>query len=460
MLLLFSDISAFVLMYVVAIYFIAYVDMTEPKHVVMTNHLALFKLANIVALVILFWRSELYVKRRPHWEELSLILRNMWLIFIADLLVISVLRVPIKSYLAFSLFWFLAFFAIPLFRVMLINFLIKINLWQRNAYIIGTGEHAKEMYKVFRDNPNFAYNVLGFVDVDGCNIKQLDNIIVYSEQEITDLDESAEILVAVDDYISNIVELISYCQNRFSSVSIVPNIHKMPVYGMEINYFFGGDQIIMRLNNKLHRAINVIIKRAFDLLVSICLLPLIFPLLFILSVLIFLTDFANPFFSQVRIGLDGKPFKCLKLRSMHKNAESMLYHWKLNNDPIYKEYIRSNFKLQNDPRVTWIGKFIRKLSLDELPQIINVLFGAMSLVGPRPLMRGEVKRYGYNSSFSYYKLVRPGITGMWQVSGRSDTTFEERVRLDVWYVKNWSLWYDVVILLKTVLVLLFRRGAY
>ena len=126
-------------------------------------------------------------------------------------------------------------------------------------------------------------------------------------------------------------------------------------------------------------------------------------------------------------------------------------------ETIRLEWERTN-KLKNDPRVTMVGKFLRKTSLDELPQLFNVLLGEMSLVGPRPIVKEEALRYADN--FYYYNLVRPGITGLWQISGRSDTNYDERIRADVWYVKNWSLWYDFVILLKTAIVVLKRDGAY
>jgi lipopolysaccharide/colanic/teichoic acid biosynthesis glycosyltransferase len=114
-------------------------------------------------------------------------------------------------------------------------------------------------------------------------------------------------------------------------------------------------------------------------------------------------------------------------------------------------------KLRNDPRITPIGRFLRNTSLDELPQLLNVLHGEMSLVGPRPVVQSELSFYGENAD--YYMQARPGMTGLWQVSGRSDTTYEQRVRLDVWYVRNWTLWHDLAILLKTIPVVLFRRGA-
>ncbi|HGU1916798.1 TPA: sugar transferase, partial [Escherichia coli] len=146
-----------------------------------------------------------------------------------------------------------------------------------------------------------------------------------------------------------------------------------------------------------------------------------------------------------------------KFRSMVTNSKEVLENLLLN-DPVSKMEWDATFKLKNDPRVTKIGAFLRRTSLDELPQLFNVLKGEMSLVGPRPIIDEELERY--NDEVEYYLLSKPGMTGLWQVSGRSDVDYETRVYLDTWYVKNWSMWNDLVILFKTVNVVLRRDGAY
>ncbi|EFN7504727.1 sugar transferase, partial [Escherichia coli] len=158
-----------------------------------------------------------------------------------------------------------------------------------------------------------------------------------------------------------------------------------------------------------------------------------------------------------RVGINGKTFKCLKFRSMVVNSKEILDEL-LKNDPKAKEEWDATFKLKNDPRITKIGAFLRKTSLDELPQLLNVLKGEMSLVGPRPIINAELERY--NDQVDYYLLSKPGMTGLWQVSGRSDVDYDTRVYLDAWYVKNWSMWNDIAILLKTVIVVLKKDGAY
>ena len=140
------------------------------------------------------------------------------------------------------------------------------------------------------------------------------------------------------------------------------------------------------------------------------------------------------------------------------DADTQLKSWESEKPELWQEYVTNNYKLKNDPRITKIGNLIRKTSIDELPQLLNVFLGDMSIVGPRPLLPGELVHY--DKALDLYKKVRPGITGLWQISGRSHTTFDTRISLDRWYVRNWSLWQDFVILIRTVKVVLRSDGAY
>ena len=197
------------------------------------------------------------------------------------------------------------------------------------------------------------------------------------------------------------------------------------------------------------------IKSAFDFAAAAVLLVLLLPVFIVLGLLIRL-DGGPAMFSHRRVGTLGRRFQCLKFRSMVLDADAVLARL-LRDDPAAAEEWAATQKLRNDPRITPIGRILRKTSLDELPQLINVLRGEMSLVGPRPIVENEVSRYG--DQIGYYMAARPGMTGLWQVSGRSETTYDDRVRLDVRYVREWSLWQDIAILLKTVLVVIQRRGA-
>jgi lipopolysaccharide/colanic/teichoic acid biosynthesis glycosyltransferase len=162
-------------------------------------------------------------------------------------------------------------------------------------------------------------------------------------------------------------------------------------------------------------------------------------------------------YAHKRIGLGGRTFRCLKFRSMVVNSNEKLRRYLEANPDANAEW-KLKCKLRRDPRVTHVGRFLRRYSFDELPQLLNVLRGDMSLVGPRPIAIAEASRY--DNDIAYYYRVRPGITGVWQVSGRNKVSYAKRVQMDVWYVRNWSLWHDVAILCKTLPVLLKPSGAY
>jgi exopolysaccharide production protein ExoY len=200
-----------------------------------------------------------------------------------------------------------------------------------------------------------------------------------------------------------------------------------------------------------------ITKRAMDIIGAITGLILTSPLFMIISILYLFGDSKGPiFFKQVRVGKNGKRFHIYKFRSMIVNAEEKLKADK----ELYQRYLKNNYKLEphEDPRITNLGRFLRKTSLDEIPQLINVLKGEMSLVGPRPVVVEELREYG--NRVDEFLSVKPGMTGYWAVSGRSDINYPERVNLELYYVNNQSLWFDMKILVSTVITVLFRKGAY
>ncbi len=198
-----------------------------------------------------------------------------------------------------------------------------------------------------------------------------------------------------------------------------------------------------------------IIKRVIDIIGSLALLVLFSPLFLVVALMVSL-DGGPVFYRHKRIGRDGKPFGCLKFRTMILGAEACLNEY-LSYHPEQRREWEQDQKLAFDPRVTAIGNVLRRLSLDELPQLVNVLVGEMSLVGPRPVTEGELKHYG--AAASAYLAVRPGLTGPWQVSGRNDVSYATRVAMDEAYVRNFSLWNDIVILLRTPGVVLSKKGA-
>lgn len=202
---------------------------------------------------------------------------------------------------------------------------------------------------------------------------------------------------------------------------------------------------------------NIFLKRFIDILSILILSPIWLPIFILIAILVKLTSKGPIFYGHKRIGQNGKEIKCWKFRSMCINSQEMLEQI-LATDPVRRAEWEKDRKFIDDPRVTKFGRFLRKTSLDELPQLINILVGDMSLVGPRPVTEPELVKYGEYKD--YVLSVLPGLTGMWQVSGRSDTKYEERISFDSFYIQNWSIWLDIWILIKTVWVVLNGKGAY
>ena len=238
-------------------------------------------------------------------------------------------------------------------------------------------------------------------------------------------------------------------------IIVIPQSMGLLWSGMHIRDCCG--TVGLSVRRQLLRRWSRVTKRAMDFVFALGGAALILPLVAIISALIKLTSRGPVFYCQERIGEGGRTFRAWKFRTMIENADALLEQY-LESDPELRAEWAATHKLRSDPRVTKIGKLLRQTSLDELPQIWNVIWGEMSLVGPRPIVHDEAVKYG--EELDLYRKVRPGITGLWQVSGRSDTTYAGRVAMDVHYVRNWSVWLDVYLLAKTVGVVLRKQGAY
>jgi undecaprenyl-phosphate galactose phosphotransferase len=240
------------------------------------------------------------------------------------------------------------------------------------------------------------------------------------------------------------------------SFSVAPPLQNLPVNGMVPHYFLNHNSILITHSRCIEQRLPQIIKRAIDVTVSAGALIVLSPVMLILAGLVKM-DGGTALFGHNRLGLRGKTFPCMKFRTMVMGGDAILKQHLKENPEAAKEWQETQ-KLQNDPRVTRLGKFLRSTSLDELPQLINVLRGDMSLVGPRPIVRDEISHYKHD--IAHYYRVRPGVTGLWQVSGRNDVSYAQRVQMDSWYVKNWSLWHDIAIICKTFPAVFKRSGAY
>ena len=336
------------------------------------------------------------------------------------------------------------------------------KLFQIPVLFIGAGKTAELVLGSFDKDSGFGYRVIGFIDDHPVSEKLAREFRILGG---FDHIERVILLTKVKDVIITVpglsaaeqVALVNRVQPLVKNVAFVPDLIGTPMGAIDIETLVDSKLMLLKVRNNLASWHNRAAKRIFDIVVSLCGMVVVVPLAAVLSVMVCLDSPGPVIFAHRRIGQNGKEFPCYKFRSMVTDAQAVLERH-LREHPEAREEWERDFKLKDDPRVTRVGAFLRRTSLDELPQLINVLKGEMSLVGPRPIVQAEIAKYG--EYFHDFCLVPPGITGLWQVSGRSDTSYEERVQMDSWYVRNWSVWMDIVYLLKTVKVVLDRKGAY
>lgn len=269
------------------------------------------------------------------------------------------------------------------------------------------------------------------------------------------LNTSCAHCLLIPEEIENISRVLDDLNSRFRHVWLVPNLLDVSSVWVTPRDLQG--HLALELRNNLLEPANRIIKRTLELAILTAALPVLLPLLALLAVVVAADGRGPIFFRQRRVGRGGNCFEILKFRTMHENGDALL-RTRLDTDPIAADEWQRHQKLRADPRLTRSGRILRRLSLDELPQVWNIARGEMSLVGPRAVVEQELGLYGDRAHL--YTAVVPGLTGLWQVSGRSQLSYADRVRLDAYYVRNWSIWLDLSVLAKTPLVVLRAHGAY
>ncbi len=405
----------------------------------------------ILGLVIFLVRYRHYSDRKPYWTELGEVLWVLLLLAVLDLALIGISRWN-SSRLWWALVWPLTAYWLPLARYTLRAVMRRLHLWQRPTLVIGNGPNAREAGEAMGSEPTLGFDILDFQDV--YRTLQDDGNVLRNWVKVPGM----QFVVALEAGQSVLREAILRKLAHYGAedVSVIPAMRGVPLFGTDISYFFSHEVAMLKLRNNLRHWPSRLLKRIFDIAAALVLLMLL-ALPFVYVACLIRRDGGPAIFAHTRVGLSGREFACFKFRTMRVDSEEQL-RLLLASDPGVREEWERDFKLRNDPRITSIGQFLRQTSLDELPQLFNVIRGEMSLVGPRPVIKAELARYG--SDVDYFLMVRPGITGLWQVSGRNEVDYDTRVYLDTWYVKNWSMWYDVAILFKTIKVVFQRKGAY
>lgn len=414
----------------------------------------------LLGLTLLLTSYQHYSDRRPFWDELGDFLKLFACLSLVDLSLIAMVRWE-ASRLWWLLSWPLALVMVVVLRSLTRKTLQVFNLWVRPTIIIGVGPNASDAVRALLSQPELGLTVVGFVDAGQNAIPPAnDTVPRFPSHHMAQLalQPGIQWVIALEHSQSDLREywLRQLAQWGATDISVIPAMRGVPLHGTDMSHFFSHEVALLRMRNNLRRWPARLTKRIFDTFIAVVLLLLLSPLLLGLALLI-RRDGGPAIFAHPRVGKNGRLFSCYKFRSMVVDAERQLEKL-LQSHPEFNAQWQVERKLKNDPRVSNIGRLLRNTSLDELPQLINVILGQMSLVGPRPIVQPELELYGQDAS--YYLMVRPGMTGLWQVSGRNDIEYDKRVYLDTWYVKNWSIWYDIVILAKTFRVVLGRQGAY
>jgi undecaprenyl-phosphate galactose phosphotransferase len=361
--------------------------------------------------------------------------------------------------------WIFLVAGIPAARQCARAILAQAGYWKIPTAIIGSGPPVVDLHAALKQSLALGFDVRWAVvdrqDLMPSALPGASRIMIADPEEIVAFFRAAgcreAIIVAGEMNAAGVSQLVRKLQQSDIPVAMMPAIHRLPLGGGTSSYFFGRDVLVLRARSNVQRAPARLIKRLFDIAASALLLLVLAPLFLIIAATIKRRDPGPVTYAHTRVGMGGILFPCLKFRTMVTDAELQLAQWQANNPELHEQFLQS-FKLKDDPRITPIGKWLRRTSLDELPQLLNVLRGEMSLVGPRPVVIQELEQY-YGPAASLYLRVRPGLTGLWQVSGRNEIGYETRVLLDEWYILNWSFWNDLVILIQTVWIVLSGEGA-
>lgn len=413
--------------------------------------------------VFVFAYEKLYTKRYPFWEEVKILLKSAT---IASSLIMILIFIS-KKQAQFSrtiviLAYVISLLLFPLSRYLTKILLVKFNVWKKKLIILGVHQTSLLILKSIKKNKTMGYEAIGFLDNDPQKIgkKYLGVKVIGSFSELENIAktyQSRDIIVTTPHWPrKQLKELLIKCENLSESMWLIPRSGDFITEGVEVEVM--GEILTLHIKKNLGKPWNLLIKSLFEKCLTFILIIIFLPLFTIIAIAIRLDSTGPIFYIQKRLGQRNRMFSLFKFRSMYINSDGKLLEY-LNKNQEAKEEWEKYKKLKNhDPRVTRIGRVIRRYSLDELPQLFNIILGKMSLVGPRPYLIEELQ--GEDSFKNILTKVKPGVTGLWQISGRSELPFKERIAIDEYYIRNWSLWLDIVILLKSIKVLFSSKGAF
>src|ERR687895_269388 len=404
---------------------------------------------------LLFARSGLYAERSQR-PGLPRIVSSLFQVTVVALIFALVNG---EQYSSYYIFYGTLCFAIAYVSTLrwgyeqVTGVLLRAAGYRRRAVLVGSGKHIEDVHSALVDEVHAPVDMLGFISLEPRPDNGLRSLGRIEElAAVLDTYRVQEVIIADPDFPQErAVELVDECHRRAVTVRIAPSTMEILVHRAE--FVPGASVPLFELRPPVFDGFDYAIKRTFDFVVSLCLLAVLSPLLLLIAAAVALSSRGPVFYRSERPGIGGAAFACIKFRTMRSDADQMQADLESLN-----EASGALFKIRHDPRLTRVGRLLRRYSLDELPQLLNVLTGQMSLVGPRPLPRRDFDQLEDWHKKRY--LVLPGITGLWQVSGRSELDFDDLVRLDFLYLERWSVGLDLAILLKTVPAVFSRRGAF
>ena len=397
------------------------------------------------------------------WEEMKTMLKSSFCFYIA-LLVLVPRSTGYERRMHLTIL-VIAMFILCLMADRCLRIAFR-DQFARKTLVIGTGYEAVRVGKISNNNRFALTRILAYINVNQTDVLygfKDENLVahtpVYPYDEIGHIIQSLkidQIIVAIPEAGQKVVnKVMEDIHGKVESIKYLPNVNGMMTFSSQVQDFDG--QLLIATSNDKMTSFDMVIKRFIDILAGIAGCLILLPLMIIVKIKYVQSgDHDSIIFSQKRIGKNGKPIKIYKFRSMIPHAEAVLEKMMAEDPAIREEYL-TNKKLVNDPRITKVGQVLRKTSLDEWPQFINVLKGEMSFIGPRPYLPREKEDMG-----KYYDSIiqcKPGVTGMWQANGRSDVSFDYRCKLDDYYYRNWSIWLDLTIMYKTVKAVVYGKGS-
>ena len=411
--------------------------------------------------VLILAYERLYSKRFVLGEEIKRLWKGASISFLIIMALTFAARISMDvSRTVIILAWALSLFLLPAFRLMAKKILNKAGCWQRNMLILGAGRTGEMVLGRIKENKNMGYKPVGFLDDDKAKLgRTIEGIKVLGKlSEIKSWVKEkkvGDVVIAMPGVSrEKLLEVVSLCEGVVDEIRVIPDMFGLATVGVKAEDLDG--ILLFDMEWNLAKPHNIFIKRVIDIILSSLAIAISSPLMLFISIKIRRSSEGPAIFAQKRLWKGESTFNFLKFRSMYIDEEERLKRFLKENSQARKEWEKFAKIKSADPRVTNFGSWLRKYCLDELPQLIHVLKGEMSLVGPRPYLPREFEKMG-----GYRKTILktlPGMAGLWQVSGKNELTFEDRLRLEEYYVRNWSLWLDFVILVKTVKVVCRGEG--